>query len=264
MRFLIAFIVLIALSMNVSGQALTSSGAPAVPTSSGAPAVPTSSGPAPSLSSSPSATYPQPPAPVGLVNRCVGHKVNICPEWSDPAGFSFNLYRLYYKVQLSTTEVRVTTASTSTRIFPLPAGTLFDFWVAGVDVGNGVWSANSTAVTMQTIQADPKLDPSRDIQSFTCSSVTDTGVGSQHVGRKAVSCSWTAALDTVRQINYKVHCTSADFEPLTIKKRRYGTTAANAVSAYFHVHRDAGTCVVHVRFYYATRPSARKVVSVTL
>jgi len=261
MRFLIAFIVLIALSMNVSGQA-TSSGAAALPSSSGVAA--SSSGPAPSLSSSPSGTYPQPPAPVNLVNRCVGHKVNICPEWSDPAGFSFNLYRLYYKVQLSTTEVRVTTASTSTRIFPLPAGTLFDFWVAGVDVANGVWSANSTAVTMQTIQADPKLDPSRDVQAFTCASVTDTGVGSQHVGRKAVSCTWTAALDTVRQINYKVHCTSPNFEPLTIKKRRYGTTAATATSAFFHVHRDAGTCIVHVRYYYADRPSARKVATVTL
>jgi len=247
MRFLIAFIVLIALS-TVSGQ-LTSSGAPAPATSSGAAA---------SVSSTPSGTYPQPPAPVGLVNRCLGHKVNICPEWSDPPGFSFNLYRLYYKVQLSTTESRITTASTSTRVFPLPAGTLFDFWVAGVDVGNGVWSANSTAVTMQTIGPDPKLDPLRDVQGFACAAVPDDGTGTQHESRTAIQCTWTAALDTVRQINYKVHCTSPDFEPLTIKKRKYGAAAAAAVSAYFHVHRESGKCVVHARFYYADRPSARK------
>jgi hypothetical protein len=188
-----------------------------------------------------------------LANNCLNHIVTICPVW-DASGF--NLYRLYYKVQGSLTETRVVTGRTDLSITDLPAGTLFDFWIQGVDVAVGVWSANSTFVTMFTDAADPKNDPTRDIQGFACTQGTNPNQGA-NFGRVSATCTWTAALDTVRQINFKVHCYSDDLEPNTVKRRVYGTKAASATSAFFAINRDSGTCVFRARFYYDRRPTAR-------
>lgn len=251
MRFLIALVVLLGLSMQVLGQ-LTSSGIPdSLSQTWTASNTWTQTA---TLSGTPSQTYPQPIAPTGLANKCSGHIITICPQWD--VSTTFNLYRLYYKVQGSLVETRVTTSRNDLDITGLPANTLFDFWVQGVDVAVGVWSANSSFVTMFTDAADPKNDPTLDISGFTCTQGVNPNAG-KNLGRVSATCTWTAALATVRQINFKVHCFSDDLEPTTIKRRVYGTSAASDTSAFFAINRDSGSCTIWARFYYARRPTAR-------
>jgi len=205
-----------------------------------------------SLSATASSTYPTPAAPVNLDNLCKGHIINICPDWQDPPGYVFGVYKLYYTAQGSGIIGSVRTSDTSIRITNLLPGTLYDVWVQGQD-GNGVYSFNSTVITMTTDAADPKKDPTRDIQNFSCAKSTNPANN-----RNAATCTWTAALDTVRQINYKVHCASAVREPTLVRRRVYGATAAAATSAFFAINRDQTTCTFKARFYYARRPAATR------
>jgi hypothetical protein len=246
MRLLLALVVVLSLALQVFGQVASSPAPSAAGTGSGTP----------SPTGTASISYPQPPAPINLDNLCKNHIINICPEWADPPGYKFGVYRLYYTAQGSATVSYIRTSSISVRITGLLPGTLYDTWVQGQD-GHGVWSANSSIVTMTTDPADPKYDPTRDIQGFTCSKTTNP-----NNNRNAASCTWTAALDTVRQINYKVHCVSNIREPTLVRRRVYGATAAAATSAFFAVNRDASTCTFKARFYYARRPSSTRHTSV--
>jgi len=247
MRFnlLVAFIVVLGLAVQTLGQVSTSSS----PSWSISTSI--------SGSGSVTGTYPTPPAPTGLVNKCVNHSVTICPEWSNPTGFTFNFFTVYYSVQLSGVVNSVTTNQVSTVIAGLPAGSLFDVWVNGVDTQIGATSANSTTVTFQTIAADPKNDPSLDIQNFACVK------GTSSIGRTAIECSWTAAQDTVRQINFKVKCTSTVRKDVFIRKRLFGAQAT-ATSAELRINWDIAQCNVYARFYYARRPTARHFISLTI
>jgi len=241
MRLLLALVFVLSLSLQVFGQVSVSSISAVSATGSGTP---TQTGTA-------SATYPQPPDPVNLDNRCKAHIIHICPEWEDPPGFKFGVYRLYYTAQGSATVNFIRTSQISLKLTNLLPQTLYDVWVQGQD-GNGVWSANSTVVTMTTDPADPKYDPTRDIQGFSCAKTSNPTNN-----RNAALCSWTAALDTVRQINYKVRCTSTVREPTLVRRRVYGANAATATSAFFAISRDSSTCVFKARFYYARRATAR-------
>jgi len=238
-----------------SGAVAASSGAVAA-SSSGA-VVASSSGQSQSQSAShtgsPSNTYPQPPAPINLANICLHHIQAICPQWANPGGFNFDLFRFYYTAQGSGIVNKVTLSGFDTLVTGLNPATLYDTWIQGVDSHNGVWSANSTILTMTTDPADPKKDPTRDIQGFSCSKTTTVN------NRVGALCTWTAALDTVRQINFKVHCVSTLREPNLIRKRVFGAAAAALTSEMFAVNRDVGTCTIKARFYYTRRPTARHV-----
>jgi len=242
MRLLLA-IVFLSLALQVFGQLTPSSVSPAA-------ASPTGSGTA-SATITPTQSYPTPEAPINLDNRCKNHIINICPQYEDPPGFVFGNYRIYVTAQGSGIVQSFTTNQESLRITNTLPQTLYDVWVQGQD-GNGVWSFNSTTVTMTTDPADPKYDPTRDIQGFSCA--RDTNPVNNRV---AATCSWTAALDAVRQINFKVHCVSPIREPTLVRRRIYGSTAATAVTAFFAVHRDIATCTFKARFYYARRATTR-------
>lgn len=205
----------------------------------------------------PSRTYPQPPAPTGVENRCKGHIITICPGWAPPAGFKFNLYRVYYTLQGSGVIESVDTHDVSTLITNLVPNSLYDVTVQGVDTNVGVWSANTTTQQMATDPADPKEDPSLDVQNFDCVKTTNPTTG-----RGAIQCSWTAAAVTVRQVNFKVKCVSNKRRPLLVRKRRYGTKA-NETTVLFAINRDTATCKIKARFYYARRPTARKTVRIS-
>jgi len=205
-------------------------------------------------------TYPTPQAPSVDGNGCPGHIEFLCPFWSDPAGFTFNIYRVYYQNTFSSVITTFTTTLDSARIGPgLSPNTQYNVWVAGADTGVGVWSFNSTVVTFTTAAADPKKDPTLDVQNFLC--VRDTN---PDTGRGAVSCSWTAAKETVVRINFKVKCVSSDIREPTFTRRHVYGANANAVSAFFAVNRDVGTCTVKARFFYNRRPTSRKISVVTL
>jgi len=238
MRLLLALVFVLGLALQVLGQI------PSIASSVSAAASPSQTG-------STTETYPQPMPPVNLDNICKGHIINICPEWEEPQGFKFGVYRLYYTAQGSPTVDVIRTSQLSLQITDLAPQTLYDVWVQGQDK-NGVWSANSSIVTMTTDPADPKYDPTRDIQGFSCSKTTNPSNN-----RNAALCSWTAALDTVRQINYKVRCSSANTEPTLVRRRVYGANAATATSAFFAINRNDATCVFKARFYYTRRPTAR-------
>jgi hypothetical protein len=243
MRLLIALVFVLGLALQVCGQVASSVSA-AAPSATG-------SGTA-SATITPTQSYPTPEAPINLDNKCKGHIINICPQWEDPPGFALGNFRLYITAQGSGIVQAFTGISDfSARITNVLPQTLYDVWVQGQD-GNGVWSFNSTVVTMTTDPADPKLDPTRDIQGFTCSRTTNP-----KNNRVAATCSWTPALDAVRQINYKVHCVSPVREPTLVRRRVYGATAAAATSAFFAVHRDIATCTFKARFYYARRATTR-------
>jgi len=196
-------------------------------------------------------TYPQPPAPIIDGNFCLHHIINICPSWHDPAGFSFNKYRLYYQLQGSTTINVVVVTQTSQRITGLTANSPYNVWVQGVDTTIGVFSANSTVVVMTTDPSDPKNNPALDIQNFACVKGTNA-----KNGRVDVVCSWTAAQVTVKSINLKAHCVSASREPLFIRKHLFGTKA-QVTSVTFAIDRTPATCNFFARFYYARRPTTR-------
>jgi len=245
---LLAIVVVLSLALQVFGQV--------TPSPSGAAPSATGSG-TPSSTGSTTNTYPQPPAPVNLDNLCKAHIINICPAWDDPPGYVFGVYRLYYTAQGSPTVGVIRTGQVSLRITNLLTGTLYDVWVQGQD-NRGVWSANSSIITMTTDPADPKLDPTRDIQGFSCARTTNP-----KNNRNAALCSWSPALDSVRQINYKVHCTSSVREPTLVRRRVYGNTAQTATSAFFAVSRDISTCTFKARFYYARRATTRHSFTVT-
>jgi len=256
MRLLIALVFVLGLALQVCGQLTPSSVSAAAPSATG-------SGTA-SATITPTQSYPTPPAPINLANLCLNHIVNICPGWADPPGYSLGNFRLYITAQGSGIVQAFTgIAGFDTRITNVLPQTLYDVWVQGQD-GNGVWSLNSTTVTFTTDPADPKLDPTRDIQAFTCSKGTNP-----KNNRVAATCSWTAALDAVRQINFKVHCVSvlngvAVREPTLVRRRVYGDTAAAATSAFFAVDRDVGQCTFKARFYYARRATTRHSFTLTL
>jgi hypothetical protein len=240
MRLLLA-LVFLGLALAVSGQS------PTVPSSA---VVAASASVAPSASGTGTGTYPQPPAPVGLDNFCKNHIINICPGWTDPTGVVFGAYKLYVTDPTGLTQ-EFDLAEESTRITSLTAATAYTVKVQGQD-GNGVWSLNSTDVIMTTNVTDPKNDPTRDIQAFTC--VKGTNAKNNRV---SATCSWTAAQDAVRQINYKVHCVSTLREPTLVRRRVYGATAAAATNAFFAINRDTASCTFKARFYYERRPTTR-------
>jgi len=243
MRLLIALVFVLGLALQVVGQLTPSSVSAAAPSATGSGT--------PSATLTPTQSYPTPEAPINLDNLCKGHIINICPEWEDPPGFVFGLYRLYVTAQGSGIIQSFTLSDVSLRVTNTLPQTLYDVWVQGQD-GNGVWSFNSTVVTMTTDPADPKYDPTRDIQGFTCARSTNP-----KNNRVAAVCSWTAALDTVRQINYKVHCVSTVREPTLVRRRVYGATAAAATTAFFAISRDIATCTFKARFYYTRRATTR-------
>jgi hypothetical protein len=253
MRSLLVLVFVLGLALQVFGQSSVgaSSGLPSSVAASSVLPSGTGSGTG-SPSGTASITYPTPLAPVNLDNLCKNHIINICPDWADPPGYVFDYYRLYYTAQGSGLVYVVKTSDTSVRITNLLPQTLYDVWVQGRD-SNGVWSANATSVTMGTDPADPKKDPTRDIQGFSCAKTTNP-----KNNRNAGLCTWTAALDTVRQINYKVHCVSSLREPTLVRRRVYGATAAAATSAFFAVNRDSSTCTFKARFYYTRRASSTR------
>jgi hypothetical protein len=254
---LLTLVFVLGLALQVFGQvssvAPTSGAATAAASSvAGSSVIPSVTGSGTgSPTGTPSISYPTPPAPINLANKCLGHIINICPSWEEPLGYTFVSYRLYGTLQGSGVVGVIRTSRTDGRITNLTPGSLYDVWVQGQDA-NGVWSINSTIVTMTTDAADPKKDPTRDIQGFSCAQTTNPVNN-----RRAALCSWTAALDTVRQINYKVHCVSTVREPTLVRRRVYGTAAAAATSAFFAVHRDIATCTFKARFYYLRRATSR-------
>jgi len=245
MRLLLALVFVLGLALQVCGQV--------VPSSVSAVAASASSSGTASATITPTQSYPTPDAPINLANGCPNHIINLCPHWDNPlTAPSLGNYRLYATVQGSGIVQSFTgIAETNFPITNAIPQTLYDVWVQGQD-GNGVWSLNSTVVTMTTDPADPKYDPTRDIQGFTC--VPGTNPANNRV---AATCSWTPALDTVRQINFKVHCVSTVREPTLVRRRVYGATAAAAVDAFFAISRDIATCTFKARFYYARRPTTR-------
>jgi len=249
MRFLLALIVVLGIAFQASAQSLSGTGTWSTTISTT---------PSTTKSLSATATYPTPPAPLNLRNRCLGHIINICPGWDDPIGFDYNVYRVYYSEQGTGIVNTVVVNDISTRITNLNGNALYDVWVQGVDTNIGAFSFNSTTVIMQTDPADPKADPTRDIQNFACAQ----GVNPE-TNRIAIICNWVAALDTVRQINFKVECTSTVREPVTIKKRIFGSKA-QLTTALLAINRDIATCNVYARFYYARRPTSRHFVQLTI
>jgi len=199
-------------------------------------------------------TYPQPPAPVGLANGCLNHIIYICAEWSDPALFTFNFYRIYYQATGGTIQV-LTSTTPNKNIGGLTPATTYTIWVQGVDTGVGVWSANSTTITVTTAAADPKKDSTRDIQNFICGPSTNPVTG-----RVAITCTWDAAQDIVVHVNLKCHCVAASSgptrEPLFVRKKLWGSKAT-ATSVLFAINRDNADCNIYARFYYQRRPTTR-------
>jgi len=272
MRFLIAFVLVLGLILQVSAQA-SPSGTPSVSvtpsfTNSGTSSWTNSRTPSwtssntNSVSSTvtgtgtgtgtASVTYPQPPAPTIDGNFCLNHIISICPAWTDPAGFSFNNYRLYIQLQGSTTISVITTSLNSLLVQGLTPSSSYNVFVQGEDTSIGVFSANSSVVVMTTAASDPKNDPSLDIQNFSCAKGTNA-----KSGRVDIVCTWTAAQDTVVRINFKCHCVSTVDDPLFVRKHYYGTKAASAVSVTFAINRASATCNIFARFYYARRPTTR-------
>lgn len=211
----------------------------------------------------PSMTYPQPPAPINLVNGCLNHIIYVCLEWSNPSGFMFNYYRIYYQSTAAGSSVNVLTSTQpNLNIGMLTALTTYNFWVQGVDTGVGVWSANSSVLTYTTAQADPKYDPTRDIQNFQCAKSRNPTTN-----RVAITCTWSPAQDTVIHVNLKCHCVAAKNapfrEPLLVRKKLWGSLA-QSTSVLFAINRDNADCTIYARFYYQRRPTTRHMAKVNV
>lgn len=199
----------------------------------------------------PTGTYPQPAAPTNLANSCPGHIVTMCLQWEDEG--IFNFYRVYFQSTVAGSAINVATSDQpQLQITTLTASTTYNVWVAGVDTGVGVWSGNSSVITVTTSALDPKADPNLDVQNFACSTIVNSDTK-----RVNVECKWDAADVTVHHINLKGRCVSSIREPLLIRKSLYGTKA-QATSVVFRVNRDTATCNFYARFYYARRPTTRK------
>jgi hypothetical protein len=201
-------------------------------------------------------TYPTPAAPDSLSNGCLDHITIVCLEWADPLLFSYNFYRVYYQSTVAGSAVQVVTSQFNNKnIVGLLPATTYNFWVSGVDTSIGVWSANSTILSVTTANADPKYDNTRDIQNFACAESTNPSTS-----RVAITCTWTAAQDTVIHVNLKCHCVAASTapfrEPLLIRKKLWNTKAT-ATSVLFAVNRDKADCNIYARFYYQRRPTTR-------
>jgi hypothetical protein len=196
-----------------------------------------------------SVTYPRPPTVVGLENFCKGHITNICPAWSDPAGFVFVEYEI--TISNGTFSNTFRWPNTSVRISNLAPNTNYNITVEGV-LANGVRSLPSS-ISVTTDAADAKIDPALDIRNIACVSAIDPA---DH-NRVEVDCTWTAAATTPSRIAVKVRCVSDIREPLFIRKKFFGARAA--VTSYtFHVHRDVATCNIFFRSYYPRRPARRQ------
>jgi hypothetical protein len=146
----------------------------------------------------------------------------------------------------------VTLSQAKTRITNLTPNTNYDFFVQGVDTTIGVFSANSSISTFTTSPNDPKSDPSLDITNFDCVQTTNPTNG-----RGAIACSWTAAQDTIRNINFKCHCTSSVREPLLIRKKYWSSVANSRTDITFRINRDSAVCNIYAKAYYSRRPASR-------
>lgn len=195
-------------------------------------------------------TVPSPPAPVGLVNRCLNHIVNICPSWSNPPGIVFQSFNLIYRVTGTVTPPNVISVrSTSGRVTSLLPATSYDFNVEGIL--NGVTSLLSTTSVFVTAAADPKLVKTRDITNIAC-----TNVKSATTRRSVILCTWTAALDPVLELRVKAHCQSPIREPNEVRKHYFGSRAL-ATTITLNLNRDVATCEVFIKARYARRPASR-------
>jgi len=247
MRFILALIVVLGLAVQALSQSTSGTGTWS-----------TSFIPSVSTSLSHTGSYPTPPAPLNLRNRCLSHIINICPGWDIPTGFDYNVFKVHFALQGSGVIQTVVVNRVSTRITNLVPGALYDVMVQGVDTHFGVYSFNSTTIIMQTDPSDPKYDPTKDIQNFACAQ----GLNPVN-NRIAIFCTWTAAQDVVRQINFKVKCSSTVRDPVFIRKRVFGAKA-QLLEAKLAINRDIATCNVYARFYYARRPTSRHSVTLTI
>jgi hypothetical protein len=140
--------------------------------------------------------------------------------------------------------------SLSGRITNLLPETSYDITVRGI-LASGLTSAPSTVATFVTAAADPKADPTLDISNIVCVSAIDATTE-----RSVISCSWTAAAETLTRLVIKYRCVSVVRKNSSNKKRLYGA-AAQVTSINLNVNRDVATCAVFFRAYYARRPATR-------
>jgi hypothetical protein len=199
-----------------------------------------------------------PPAPLNVTNRCPNHIVNICVGWENPATITYASFIVTYTT-LATSAVSVTPVLTgsSIRINGLTPATSYSFVIVGL-AANGQQSLATTAVTFTTDPADPKLDPTLDINNIVCDSVLDATEN-----RYDVDCTWSAAAQLLTRLIVKWRCVSPIRENDRNKVRLYGT-AAQATSYSFHVHRDVATCTLYFHAYYIRRPASRHQLTVVM
>jgi hypothetical protein len=190
------------------------------------------------------------PAPTNVVNRCVGHIINICPSWANPAGVVYASFIVTYTDLTTSAVVSFSTTTLSGRVTNLAPSTGYSFVVTGVTAG-GVQGTPSAPVTFTTDPTDPKLDPLKDIHNIVCDSVNDTTTG-----RLVIQCSWLPATETLTRLVIKWRCVSPIRENNRNKKRLFGA-AAQATAVTLNVNRDVATCTVYFHAYYIRRPSNR-------
>jgi hypothetical protein len=212
-----------------------------------------------SNSGTPSATTPPGPAVVLFDNRCKNHIVNICPTWSDPAGFFYPRYLVEISPSCTgcSPAFPFVTASTSGRIKGFLPGTTYTITVSGIS-SKGVLSLPAT-LTITTAPADPKLDPTLDISNIQCSNT----VNAQTL-RSVITCTWTPAAPTPPfRISIKYKCTSEVREPDSHKRNYYGARAAGT-SLTLNANRDVATCTLRFKAYYPRRAASLHFVTVVM
>jgi len=180
------------------------------------------------------------------VNKCVGHAINICLQWTDPTGQYF-FFRVFYRLSNSVLPFNeVDSFQNSVRVTNLVPSTSYDFIVAGISL-QGVESFDSITTTFKTGNARPKQIPQLDLTNIACAPTVNA------VTRRVnVACSWTnPTANPPIALELKCRCLSQVREPVRIKKDISGAKAASTQSVVFQINRDVTSCNVYIKAVYA-------------
>jgi len=206
----------------------------------------------PSSSATPtsSITYPTPPAPINVLNKCPGHAVTVCLTWNDPTG-TYIAYSVFYKLTSSTTGVflQIDTTDSYLVINNLRAGTSFDFIVVGFN-GLGVESLPSDTATFVTGPQTPKQNTALDISNVQCAQTVNV-----NTSRVNIQCTWSPPPTgrNLYAIEVKCRCVSSVRTTVRIRKDLSGAAlAANAVT--FKINRDVANCNIYIKALYGKPP----------
>jgi len=175
-------------------------------------------------------------------NSCPGQRELLCLYWTEPGGYFYPSFNLYYRVQGAATYNIITGIRALTYILngtQLNALTSYEVTITGVTFA-GVESIQAPPATFMTSSPDPHDVPTNGVSNI----VFVGGVGT-------LTYSFTPpppSASTIHRYNVRIKCKKPSGHPYKIRKTYYNPVSpyTKTLSGLF----SGSTCRVKLRFWY--------------